>query len=336
MRRLLPIVVLTLSSTPAWALDDVMTPRGLAMGSMGRGAAIGALGPMLNPAGIEFARQYTIEAGYGLSVQDVGSNINLSITDSTTNAHIGMGAYYQFVHSSPHFANAAGQPDADVTRQGNEAGISTAVPLGDHFAFGVTLKYANISTDGPNPAATATNKLPGRVVYDSSTLVDAKGFTMDVGILIKLTDTFGIGVVGSNIIPLHSIDTPAGLGFGLGYQVMPNLLLVADAQIDFDRYRSQAVDAMGNPIVPAPDAVGTPLAGDRRTTVRAGGGLEYVAGNVVPIRAGYFQDTGMPGGFISAGVGYLGPSFGIDAGYRGKVVGGNETLLALGLRVFLQ
>ena len=295
------------------------------MGSAGRGAAIGALGPMLNPAGLEWTKQYSIEAMYGFKVQDLGSSIHLSIADSVTNAHIGMGAYYEYVHSSPRFVNEPGGPNADVTRSGNEIGLSFALPLGDHFAFGITAKYSNISTDGVNPAAATDKNAPPTVNYDSTTTHDAKGFTMDAGLNIKLSDSFGIGVVGHNFIPLHSVETPIGLGMGLAYQVTPNVMFVADARIDFDRYKKPSTT----------DATGNVIEGANRTSARIGGGMEYVAAGIVPLRVGYFQDTGLPGGFISGGIGYLSKSFGIDLAYRQKIYGGNESWLELGIRVFL-
>lgn len=326
MRRIiLSLFALALSARPAGAIEDLLTPRGLAMGSSGRGAAVGALGSLLNPAGIEWAKQYTIEAMYGFKVQDAGSSLHLSITDSMTNAHIGMGAYYEYVHSSPRFVNFAGDNNADVTRTGSEAGLSLALPLGDHFAFGITAKYSNISTDGVNPAAATDKSAPATVNYDSTTTHDAKGFTMDAGLQIKLGESLGIGLVGYNFIPLHSVETPIGIGMGLAYQATPSFMLVADAKIDFDKYKKPStMDAMGNTVD-----------GGNRTTARIGGGAEYLAGGVVPLRLGYFQDTGLPGGFLSAGIGYLSQTFGLDLAYRQKVSGGNETWLMLGVRVFL-
>ncbi|MSP59037.1 MAG: hypothetical protein EXR72_01630 [Myxococcales bacterium] len=332
-RRLSLILIgLILASTVgrAFAIDDVQTPRGLAMGGSGRAIATGSLGPLLNPAGMVAIRQYSMEAMYGFNIQNLGSSIHLGITDSVTNSRLAMGLYYQFTSSTPKFTYGGEGGPTQAARQGNETGVALALPLGERFSIGLTSKYSNVTTEVANPGANmeVEKGMPApqkTLVLDSTNAADSKGFTMDAGVMLRLGDSFHIGVSGHNFIPLHSVEVPIGLGIGLGYMMGASFVITTDARIDFDKYRQPGTT----------DEKGNRVQGDRRTTAKISGGLEYLAGGVVPIRAGFAHDTGMPGSFLSLGIGYMGKSFGIDLGYRQKVNGGNEALLNLGLRVFL-
>ena len=43
----------------------------------------------------------------------------------------------------------------------------------------------------------------------------------------------------------------------------------------------------------------------------------------------------LPATYLTAGLGYLGTSWGIDLAYRAKVQGGIENFLMLGIRIFV-
>jgi hypothetical protein len=77
-----------------------------------------------------------------------------------------------------------------------------------------------------------------------------------------------------------------------------------------------------------------------RITVRAGGGVEYLVADRVPLRAGYLYDSLQKGGdttgghHFSAGLGYFSPRYAFDLGLRQRLSGGLETVLVLGFRIF--
>ena len=316
---------------PASAFDDVLPARALAMGGASRATATGALGPLFNPAGMTVTRQYSIEAMYGFRVQDLGSTVHLSIADSVT-SRVAAGIYYTFVYGTPKFTLGTPNGPGDVVRQGTETGLSLAMALGDWFSFGVTSKYVRISTEVTNPegmkaVAAGETPPPKTFVVDTSTATAvANGFTMDAGLLVRLGQSFRLGVEGHNLIPLRSFDAPIGMGVGLSYQYATALLVNADVKIDFDKYRQPGSTA----------ADGGHLLGNNRVTGRAGFGLEYVIRNIVPVRLGYAYDSGYGASYLSLGGGYLSSRFGIDLGYRQKVSTGLESTLMLGVRVFLQ
>ena len=310
----------------AKAVDDVLTPRSIALGSALRASASGGLGPVLNPAGMTLNKAYNVDLSYGFRVQDVGSSLYLAIVDSVT-SRVAAGVYYQFVHSSPRFVYGTDPRHNRATREGNEAGLSLALPLGDRFSFGVTTKYITVTTDLPNPAYDPNQKdSPKRITLDSSTsLADAKGFTIDAGLLVRLGESLNLGVVGYNFIPKRSIEAPLALGAGLTYKVGQSFLLTADVVIDFNKYHARPTIGPDDALIP----------GKRLTTVRFGGGAEYIAGKIIPIRVGALWDTGLPGVYVSGGLGYQGKRFGVDVSYRQKVSGGLESFIIGGVRVFL-
>ena len=95
--------------------------------------------------------------------------------------------------------------------------------------------------------------------------------------------------------------------------------------INFTGYQNYKLDMMTGKVT-------LDSADDRRAS---GPGIEWVAGNKVPIRAGVVYDSGLPATYLTLGLGYLSPSFGVDLGYRAKVQGGIENFLMLGLRIFV-
>ncbi len=312
MRPLLVAALLVAWSGSARALDDLAPPRSVAIGGAGIADATGSLGPALNPAGMVLERRIYLDAIYGFDVRTVGSNVYVAVVDSVTNAHVAVGLYYNYVHASPKFT-FAGAP-TEGKREGNEWGSSVAIPLGDRFAFGVTTKYIRASTEVPNPNASLPMQPPTLTLDTTTQSAAADGFTADVGFVLRLSEAFNFGAVGYNLIPVYSVEAPIGLGLGLSYMFGTQLLISADCKIAFNQYRDPATD-------------------DARTTVRVGGGLEYIAANIVPIRAGFVYDSGRPGSFLSLGVGYQGRNFGIDVAYRQQVGNGVESLIIAGIRL---
>jgi hypothetical protein len=263
---------------------------------------------------------------YGFRVQDTGSVLHLSITDTVT-SRVAAGLYYTYLHGSPNFHFDTGGP-AGASRDGHATGLALAIPLGDRFAFGATLKYLHITTDAQNPFYNATTNptAPQTLELDSTTSgATADGFTFDLGTALRISDALNLAVVGKNLVPLHSVEAPITLGAGLAYHVGNALTLAFDTDVYFDKYH--ALPPAGAP----PGASGA-----RKTTVRLGGGLEWLIAGHVPLRLGSFWDQGLPGTYLSAGLGYVGSSFAIDASFRQKVAGGSEQYLLVGLRVFLE
>jgi hypothetical protein len=55
----------------------------------------------------------------------------------------------------------------------------------------------------------------------------------------------------------------------------------------------------------------------------------------VPIRLGYFYDSGRGIHYITAGVGFVQPEYGIDFAWRQQIVGDDDSNLLLSFRYFV-
>jgi len=311
------IVSIVAIASTAQAQNDFVGVRPMGMGEAQRATATGASGPLLNPAGMSLVRQYVIEGMYGIKIETVGHHANLSVVDSIT-ARVAAGLFYSFIYETPKlgFNWAGGKIDSEqITRTGHAAGLSLSLPLGDRFILGATAKYLHIDTTAPLPMGT---------VPDHLTLDSVNGVTFDVGMIIKLGERFNVGLIGYNLWDHGSRESPLSLGVGLSYMPLPSLSINFDTVINFTGYQNYRVDTMTGKV-----------SLDQRTTARLGPGIEWVVASKVPLRAGVVYDSGLQSTYLTLGLGYLSPSFGIDLSYRGKVAGGLENFLMLGLRIFI-
>jgi hypothetical protein len=320
MRAFVPVAMLVsivaVAST-ARAQEDFVGVRAMSMGEAQRANATGASAVLMNPAGMSLVKQYVIEAMYGIKIEDIGHNVNVSVVDSVT-ARVAAGLFYNFIYETPKigFQWAGGQINSEkITRTGHAAGLALSIPLGDRFIIGATAKYLHIDTTAPLPMGT---------VPDHLTLDTVNGITFDIGMILRIGQSFNIGLIGYNLWDHGSRESPLSLGIGLSYVPIPALSINFDTVVNFTGFQTYRVDPM----------TGT-VSLDQRTTARLGPGVEWLAGNKVPIRAGVVYDSGLPATYLTCGLGYLSSSFGIDLGYRGKVQGGKENFLMLGIRIFI-
>jgi hypothetical protein len=324
MRLLIAIaafVTIVASASTARAQADFVGVRPMGMGEAQRATATGASGPLMNPAGMSLVRQYVIEGMYGVRIESVGHNANVTVVDSIT-ARVAAGLFYTYIHEQPKIGfNWAGGfvEQATLTRTGHAAGLSLSIPLGDRFILGATAKYLHFDTTAPLPTVNGIPPVPDHLTFDSVNSV-----TFDVGMIVRLGDRFNIGLVGYNLWDHGSRESPLSLGIGLAYVPIPTLSINFDTVINFTGYQNYKFDPMTGKVNL-----------EQRTTARLGPGIEWIAGRKVPLRAGVVYDSGLPATYLTAGLGYLSTSFGVDLSYRAKVQGGIENFLMLGLRIFI-
>jgi hypothetical protein len=311
------LLLLLASAAPAAAQYDFVNARALGMGEALRGAATGAAGPLLNPAGMSLIRQYSIEADYGLRIEDLGHHVHVSIVDSIT-TRVAAGLYYNFVHATPQLSlNWAGGRLDNVTllREGHTAGLALSVPIGRYVILGATIKYLNYFTQAPLPQGTVPEQLQ---------LDRINGVSFDASLLLRFAEKFHATVIGYNLWDHGSRETPLSLGIGLTVIPIGSLLINFDTVINFTGYKAYERNPIDGSVTL-----------NTRVTARLGPGIEYMIKQMVPIRIGLVYDHGQPGTYLTAGLGYVHRQFAIDLGYRGKVAQGVENTLLLGLRVFV-
>jgi opacity protein-like surface antigen len=306
-----------LAPAVAHAQYDFPGARALGQGEAIRATATGAEAVMLNPAGMSLVKQYVIEGMYGFNVENLGHHVHLSVVDSIT-SRVAAGLFYDFIYTEPKlgFNWAGGQIQSERwKREGHAAGLSLSMALGDKFMIGLTTKYLHFDTNAPLPKGTS----PGSLDFDH-----VNGVTFDVGLIVRLGDKFNIAAIGYNLWD-HGREAPISLGFGLAYVPLPVLSINFDTSINFTGYKTLHVDSTD------PSKIKL----ENKVSARLGPGIEWKISGKVPVRVGYLYDSGLSGQYLTMGVGYLSPQFGIDLGYRVKVGGGLENFLMLGLRLFI-
>jgi hypothetical protein len=113
--------------------------------------------------------------------------------------------------------------------------------------------------------------------------------TADLGLLLRLAGRLSAAAVAYNVIDVASTEAPFGAGFGLSYGDDLSFRLAADVALDLSR-------------------------GDETpATVHAGG--EYLLAGVLPVRAGFRRDLDGNVNHLSGGLGFVSPTFGVDAAY---------------------
>ncbi len=307
-----------LCATPASAQQDFVGARALGMGEANRATASGAEAPLLNPSAMSLTKQYVIEAMYGINIEDVGHHVLVAIVDSVT-SRVGAALFYEYIHTSPKvgFNWAGGQINsATALREGHVAGLSLSLSLGDHFMLGMTAKYLHLDTTVPLPAGTQPSSLsfPG---------TQLSNVTFDVGGTVRINEKFNFAVIGYNLWDHSSPETPLSLGMGAAFIPIPALSINFDAVVNFSGYQTTTVNIEDQVKV------------KRRVTGRFGPGVEWIIAQKVPLRASYIFDSAIPASYLTIGSGYQAQKWALDLSYRGKITGGVQNFLMLGLRIFV-
>jgi len=145
----------------------------------------------------------------------------------------------------------------------------------------------------------------------ASSFVTRKGFTMDVSVRVTPTDGLHIAALGYNLINRHTSLAPTLLGGSVGYSFSTSLSVGADFLADITTF--DTVEYL------------------------AGGGVELLIGESVPIRLGYRHDTGRELGRVTGSIGYIDQSFGVDLAFQQAVTGHEEgTQILVSIRYQVQ
>jgi hypothetical protein len=288
-----PLIVLlsaaatTLLSPAFAATPPVPGTRALGMGGALRGAATGDSALTLNPSGMSLMRAYVIEGAYAYDHLGGGaSNLGrISIVDSTSGFNVAGGVYYNYLAdqtSNPH-------------RSGHEGGVALSFPIGEHLFLGGTGKYFRLHNEGALPAG-----VPTRV----------SGFTFDAGLTLKPVNAVSIGVVGQNLVDLHTDRAPRTVGGGITVGATTDLLFAVDGVYDYSSSSHKVWHVMG--------------------------GGEYLVMKRFGLRAGGGRRGNTKAGYLSGGVSFIAQFGALDFGFQ-QDLGGTpkETFIGASARLFL-
>ena len=270
------------------------TPRGLALGTGVRAAAISTSALAYSPAALALGSLYHIEANldYMAALDTVA--LGASAVDSST-SKVGAGIGLRgFLSGDDGFGNETGY-DYD----GLDGRVGVALALSEAFALGLGARYIDLSTEEDDD---------GDGVEDSD-LELVQGFTMDASLRIVPADGLQIDIAALNFIDRDSPFVPVMLTGSFAFAVASVLSLGFDVLADMSSFDDPAVTV--------------------------GGGIEYLGGNAIPIRAGYSFDTTREVHALGAGIGYTDQRIGLDIGLRQELAGGDDTRVMAAIRYYV-
>lgn len=304
------VAVLTLCCglgvVPAFADDRVIpearieSVRGVALGTGARASAASTQAQADNASNLVLGGMYHLESflGYQPTFRRIGWGG--SVVDSMT-SRVAAGASARGVFGD----NDAGD------NSGWEAKVSLAFPIIDMLSLGVSGRYVHYRMSDPRalPEHPVTIEHP---VPDQSYKI--KAFTMDASLTLRPIAGLSISGLAYNLIDTKSPLAPMMVGGSAAYSFgRTGFGLGGDILVDLNTHKS--FDA---------------------AKLLVGGGIEFLAQGVIPLRAGYLYDQGRDQHGVTAGLGYVDQRVGIQFGLRQMVAGGNETTLMGALQYFVQ
>lgn len=138
---------------------------------------------------------------------------------------------------------------------------------------------------------------------------EANATTGDAGVILKLGQSVAVGVSGHNLIDTRNPELTPYYSGHLGY-TSGLFSLAVDVRADF---------------VTVPDS----------TTLTYSGGLEYILGDGIPVRAGYTYDGFTKGSTLAAGFGLMAEGGGLDLAYQYEIGGEERRFVALTFKLQL-
>ncbi len=193
-------------------------------------------------------------------------------------------------------------PDG-LERESRDLRLALAYPFSPQVSFGLTGRYIYLQQDGLGPLG--QSYASGGL--DSEAMLET--FSFDAGLRVAPSENFSFGVLGTNLSnPGHGLQpTTAGGGLGIGTR---DFFVEADVLADFTTWQ--------------------------KTTTRAMGGAEFLAGGNFPLRLGYRYDGGAASHAISGGLGYIDPAFSVELGARRSVAGDEHTVIVFTIQYFVE
>jgi hypothetical protein len=279
--------------------------RGMALGTGARAAAASTQAQADNPANLVIGGLYHIESfvGYDPTFKRIGWGG--AVVDSLT-GRLAAGASARVLFGD----NDAGD------NKGWEAKIGLGFPIIEMLSVGIAGRYSNIRiadthADPDSRSPTLAPTAPGATAPVDQ-VFRLKHFTLDAAATLRPIPGLAIAALGYNLINTKSKLAPTIVGGGLAFTT-GMLTVGGDVLVDLNRHD----------MFPGP-----------RLTF--GGGLEYLAGNVLPLRVGYAYDQGRQQSYVTGGLGYVDPRFAIQLSLRQSVSQGSETSLFFSVAMFVQ
>lgn len=180
--------------------------------------------------------------------------------------------------------------------RGHDSRLSLGMGLGDAISVGVSLRYLRLRSRD-------------QTVDGYPLSPELRAFTMDAALRVTPFEGFHVAALAYNLIRTDSPLAPTQLGGGIAYQYQDVLQVGADVLVDLSTFD-------------------TP-------TVLYGAGLEWIAGERYPLRAGYRRDEGRKVNGITSSFGYVAERYAIDLAWRQEIGPYRETQVLFSARYVL-
>lgn len=271
--------------------------RGVGMGSGARANSAATQALADNPANLPLGGLYHIEAFMGYQPSLKRISAGGAVADSMT-SRLAAGFSMRGLFGD----NDAGD------NAGYDGRLGLGLPLGDMFSLGLAGRYANLKVSDPKARPERTplaDELPDRTFK-------LKAFTMDAAITLRPLEGLSIAGLAYNLIDTESPLAPLLVGGSVGYG-RQQISLGVDALVDVNTHKM--------------------FSGPK---LQIGGGIEFLAQGVIPLRAGYLYDQGRHLHAVTGGLGYVDTRFGLQISLRQAVAPHSDTTIFTALQYFVQ
>ena len=282
-----------LSPETGFDYGDVEDARWAATSGALRAESNGITSIWANPAGLATSQVYHVGALAEVWPEAKRQSYGAGLMDSSSASRVAAGV--GFVWSGL-------DPDG-LKREARDLRLALAYPFSPKFSLGLTGRYLHIKQDGLGPLGQsyASGGLDGEAILE--------GFSFDAGLRIAPSQSFSIGLLGTNLSNPGNGFQPTTAGGGIGFGSR-DYFFEADVVGDFTTWQ--------------------------KATVRAMGGAELLLGQSFPLRLGYRFDGGPKTHSISGGAGYIDRSFSAELGVRRSLSGEAHTVFVFTIQFFVE
>lgn len=179
---------------------------------------------------------------------------------------------------------------------GLDGRLGLGLSLSDAFAIGLAGRYISLSSEQTVGDDTESHTL-------------AQGFTLDASLRVIPTEGLQIDVAALNFVDLAEAEVPVTIATSMAFAIADAFSLGGDLLVDLSTFDKAAITV--------------------------GGGLEFLAGNAIPLRGGYRGDLARKTHALTVGVGYVDSQVGFDIGLRQNVAGDKETRVMAAMRYYV-